>query len=136
MSTTFTVNGVAYTELRTTEGRKALDPFIWTPSQKIQRFHANGVAGNFTVLSGSTGGTISCRVRYVGAAAAVYAMYESDVNAMINASFSATSPGGTVYTRCKLMSSTITYGPRALCNGGTNCYMDAAFQIYSDGGAS
>lgn len=135
MATTFTVNGVSYSALSTSQGKYALDPFVWSPLQKVQRFHANGVTGNFTVLSGSTGGSISCRVRYVNTETGVYSDYESDVNAMINTSFSVTSPGGTTYTRCKLTGSNISFGPKALNDGTQLCYMDATFQIYSDGGA-
>lgn len=136
MGTTFAVNGVNYNTLSTAVGRYALDPFIWTPSQKIQRFHVNGVAGNFTVLGGATGGTIQCRVRYVSDPVDVYAMYETDVNAMIGTSFSVISPGTTTYTRCKLTGSSITFGPRAINDATVNCYMDAALQITCDGGAS
>lgn len=136
MATTFTANGVVFLPLSTVAGRHALDPFVWSPTQSIKRFHCPGVDGNFTVIGGSSGGTINCRARYIGTEAGVYGGYETDVNGMIGGSFMVVSPGGTMYTRCKYVSSSITYGPRTMGNGTGDCFMDVTFAFQSDGGPS
>jgi len=134
MATTFTANGVFFDALNTGIGQWALDPFVWSPTQAIKRFHCPGVNGSFAILGGTTGGTISARARYIGTGPGVYMAYETHINAMNGASFTVISPGGTSYTRCKLVSSAITFGPRTLGNGAGFCYMDVSFIFQSDGG--
>lgn len=136
MGLSFTLNGVSFAALSSSNGKYALR-FDAPPFAQFMRYKMYGVKGSLTNFGDLIGYTITARVRYVSTT--VEADYQGDRD-----NFALTFPGGTIvgpdgksYTRCVLQPGGAKKIRDAIAMGRgvtSQQFMDVEYTFNCDGG--
>lgn len=133
MATTFTLGAVAFSDLSSSDGEKALFIRIGAPKHDVKRFHPPGSRGNLLIFNGRTGADIVCSGRYIGALATILSDFKADRVAWTGAPISIIDDEGTTYQNCTLIDCQRLGDPRAMGRGGGKCFLDFIASFNWDG---
>ena len=103
MALTFTIGGVAFSDLLFSNSRNALSDSVGEAVYDWGQFHPAGVDGIYTVNKGRVGRTLIFRVRYIGSQSTIRTNIASDREAWTGTHVTIIDSYGTTYTRCRLI---------------------------------
>lgn len=106
MGVSYSIGGVAFGPMSTSNGRKALDMDVNEIYSK-KKWHSEGTDGEFVVRGGRIGGLITATAKYIGSATECYAMYNADRNAWKNTAAEIVDIAGDTYERCDYVTNKI-----------------------------
>lgn len=121
MAVTFSIGGVSFSAMSSSDGRKAVACNVGNGEYRLIRFHGAGWTGNFVIRDGRTGGTIMCLLRYIGNA--VESDYSSDRTAWENTAVTIVDEAGNSFENCNLLHMARSDRPKGI--PGDRAFLDA-----------
>lgn len=132
MGATFSIGGVSFAAMGTTDGRKALFCQIGARTYQLIRFHVPGPNGNLIVRGGATGRSIQCKMRYIGTYPGIWSTVKSDQEAWENTAVTIVDEAGASYTNCNLMSMSPVQSARSMGRGDGKGFVDVIATFTQD----